>query len=205
MTLLSLDHLAVACTDLAAGAAAAEAALGVPTQPGGEHARFGTHNRLLSLGPQEYLEIIAINPAAEPPGRPRWFDLDNFAGAPRLSTWIAACEDLPEALELAPKGSGARIPLTRGDLRWQMAVPDDGRLPFDGIFPALIKWDGPHHPAQRLTDHGVRLKVLRLSHPEPTALRKALKPLLGDPRIKIVKGAPGLSAEFSTPAGKRLL
>lgn len=205
MTLLTLDHLAVACTDLAAGAAAIESALGVPTEPGGEHPRFGTHNRLLSLGPEEYLEIIAINPAAPPPGRPRWFSLDDFAGAPRLASWIAACEDLPAALELAPKGSGARIALTRGDLRWQMAVPDDGNLPFDGVFPALIKWDGPHHPVQRLPDRGVRLRLLRLLHPDPTALRRALKPMLTDPRIRIVKGAPGLQAEFSTPAGKRLL
>ncbi|MEL6681592.1 MAG: VOC family protein, partial [Pseudomonadota bacterium] len=38
---LKLDHLAVACTDLAAGTAWVEAQLGVAMQPGGQHVRFG--------------------------------------------------------------------------------------------------------------------------------------------------------------------
>ena len=40
--------------------------------------------------------------------------------------------------------------LSRGDLRWQMAVPGDGILPFDNMFPALMQWHSPH-PAAQLT------------------------------------------------------
>jgi hypothetical protein len=39
---------------------------------------MGTHNRLLKLGEGFYLELIAIDPQAPPPGRPRWFGLDRL-------------------------------------------------------------------------------------------------------------------------------
>lgn len=202
--MLRLDHVAVACAALADGAEAVEAVLGVPLAPGGEHAAMGTHNRLLSLGAQEYLEVIAINPLAPAPGRPRWFDLDRFSGPPRLASWVCACDDMGAALAACPPGSGAAMDLARGDLRWQMAVPEDGRLPFDGVFPALIRWQGPT-PAPRLPDQGVRLTGLRLSHPRADALRAALAGLIDDPRLSVTEGVPGLSATFSTPHGVRQL
>ena len=37
---------------------------------------MGTHNRLLGLGTNVYLEVIAIDTEAAPPARPRWFSLD---------------------------------------------------------------------------------------------------------------------------------
>lgn len=205
MSVLRLDHLAVACTALADGVAAVEDALGVRLAPGGEHPAFGTHNRLLSLGPAEYLEVIAVNPAAAVPGRPRWFDLDRFAGAPRLANWVAACDDVAAALAVSPDGTGVPMELARGDFRWTMAVPDDGRLPFDGVFPALIRWHGAAHPAPRLPDHGLRLTALHLTHPQADALRASLAHLIADPRLTFGAGAPGLSASFSTPAGVRHL
>ena len=57
--MLVLDHLAIGCRDLDAGSRFTEALLGVPMASGGQHARYGTHNRLLSLGPDLYLEVIA--------------------------------------------------------------------------------------------------------------------------------------------------
>ena len=202
--MLWLDHVAIACAALSEGVAATEAALGVPLAPGGEHAAMGTHNRLLSLGGEEYLEVIAINPAAPAPGRPRWFDLDRFAGAPRLASWVCACDDMGAALAASPAGAGIPMDLARGDLRWQMAVPEDGRLPFDGLFPALIRWQGPH-PAPRLPDRGLRLTSLHLRHPQADALRAALAPLITDPRLSVGPGAPGMSAMFLTPDGERRL
>lgn len=202
--MLRLDHIAIACTTLPEGVAATESALGVPLAPGGEHAAMGTHNRLLSLGDAEYLEVITINPAAPHPGRPRWFDLDRFTGPPRLASWVCACGDMAAALAACPAGSGEPMDFARGDLRWQMAVPQDGRLPFDGLFPALIRWQGSH-PAPRLPDHGLRLAALRLSHPRADVLRAALAPLIHDPRISVTEGPPGLSATLTTPHGPRTL
>jgi hypothetical protein len=199
---LRLDHLAVAAERLEEGTAAVEAALGVALSPGGRHAMMSTHNRLLSLGPAEYLEVIAIDPDAPPPGRPRWFDLDRFAGRPRPTTWICATGDIAaEAARIS--GAGRVHALSRGEFQWRMAIPDDGRLPFDGLFPALIQWDGSAHPAPRLPDRGCRLHRLILSHPDPQGLRAALP--MSDARLVVEPGAPALRAEIATPHGLRVL
>ena len=70
------DHLVLAARDLDRGGAWLEDRLGVALTAGGRHSRMGTHNRLLSLGENFYLELIAIDPQAPPPDRPRWFGLD---------------------------------------------------------------------------------------------------------------------------------
>jgi hypothetical protein len=62
--MLTLDHIAVSTTALPTGTAEVEAALGLPLAPGGQHEAMGTWNRLLSLGPEEYFELIAIEPGA---------------------------------------------------------------------------------------------------------------------------------------------
>jgi hypothetical protein len=204
--MLVLDHLAVAAAALGDGAAAVEAALGVPLSPGGVHPHMGTHNRLLSLGPGEYLEVIAIDPAAPPPGRPRWFDLDRFEGAPRLANWIARCDDLAAEVARSPAGTGVAHDLARGDYRWRMAIPDDGRLPFDGAFPALIAWQGALHPSAALPDLGCRLRRLTVFHPRADDLRRVLAGRIDDPRIVLDHApTPALRAEIDTPAGPRVL
>ena len=183
-----------------------EAALGVPMQAGGKHALFGTHNLLMGLAEGLYLEVIAIDPEAEAPGRARWFDLDNFEGAARLGNWICRTDDLGGVLAALPDGAGEAVALSRGDLRWQMAVPKAGRLPFDECQPALIEWQGALHPAMMLVEQPVRLLELVVVHPEVEALRAQVAPMLADARVRFEAGArPGLRAEFETPLGRRVL
>lgn len=202
--MLTLDHLAICCTTLAEGAAAVEAALGLPLAPGGQHPHMATHNRLLSLGPDFYLEVIAADPSQPRPAWPRWFDLDRFEGPPRLTNWICRTDDLDAELAHAPKGTGTPVALQRGDFRWRMAVPASGILPFDNRFPALIQWEGSAHPAPRLPDHGARLISLHITHPQPDALRSALSRLT-DPRVTVAQGEAALSATIATPQGERHL
>lgn len=204
--MLTFDHLAIAATSLDDGAATIEQALGVSLAPGGEHAAMGTHNRLLSLGPGEYLEVIAINRAAPAPGRPRWFGLDAFDGATRPQCWIARTDDMTSALANAPQGIGVPISFARNAYEWDMAVPDTGLLPFDGLFPALIQWHSQAHPADALPDRGVRLRRLVITHPDAPALRAALDPLITDSRLAVTSGAePALAVELDTPHGPRIL
>lgn len=197
--MLELDHLVVTAPVLAEGTAFLEAALGVRTEPGGAHAAMGTHNRLLSLGPGLYLEVIAPDPAAPAPPHPRWFGLDACA-RPSLSHWVLCTGDLAAA----PGDAGRPMALSRGELRWRMAVPETGRLPFDDLHPALIAWDGAAHPAALLPDRGCRLSALRVSHPQAPALAARLVGL-AEPRIAFETGAPGLAALIDTPSGRRWL
>ena len=203
--MLTLDHLAVAGETLAAAQAHVETALAAPMQTGGEHAVFHTHNTLIGLEDALYLEAIAINPAAPLPTRPRWFDLDRFAGPPRLTNWICRCDDLDATLAAIPVDAGQPVDLQRGDLRWRMAVPTSGVLPFDNLFPALIEWQTDDTPPGRLAPTGVRLAQLTVSHPDAQALSDLLAPVLDDPRVRFVQGDPGLQAHFDTPQGPRML
>jgi hypothetical protein len=201
--MIELDHIAVSAATLDEGVDHIEAALGVRLGPGGRHVFMSTHNRLLGLGPTDYLEVIAIDPAAPPVAHPRWFRLDEFSGPPRLTNWICRVADLDAALADAPGGAGRAIALSRGDFRWLMGVPDDGRLPFDDSFPALIEWQGGLRPPDRLAEAGCRLVRLEIAHPEALALREALG--LDDPRVILSEGARALRATIRTPHGERLL
>jgi hypothetical protein len=204
--MLVLDHIVIAAETLAEGAAHVEAALGVALSDIGVHDRMGTHNRLLSLGPGLYLEVIAINPDAAPPAQARWFDLDHFRGAPRLTNWILRTQDLAEALAGAPDGMGVPISFARGPYLWQMGVPPDGKLPYEGAAPALIEWESALHPAERLPDRGCRLAGLTVEHPEAEALLAGY-PALG--RVAGVRVETGpvkrLWAEIAAPSGRRFL
>ena len=87
---MRLDHIAVAAATLDRARPGSRRRWACPCGRAARHARMGTWNRLLSLGPDEYLEVVAIDPAAPPPGRPRWFALDAFAGPPRMTNWVVA-------------------------------------------------------------------------------------------------------------------
>jgi len=198
--MLTLDHLVITAPDLDEGTAWAEEALGVPLQEGGRHAVMGTHNRLLSLGPDLYLEVIAVDPQASPPAQARWFGLDDDLTAPKLTHWACRTDDLSRALDSAPPGHGRPMSITRGDLAWTMAVTSNGRLPLDDCYPALLSWQSAL-PGPRLTDRSVRLLELRVTH--PNAAQMSLD--IDDSRLVVSSGPKGFSARFSTPYGERSL
>ncbi|RLK11145.1 VOC family protein [Ruegeria conchae] len=197
-----LDHLAVAGETLEEASDHIEQALGVRLQDGGKHEKFGTYNRLLGLRDGLYLEAIAIDPDAPNPQRTRWFDLDRFSGSPRLTNWICQVPDIEASLTAFPDGVGQPIDLNRGALRWRMAVPPNGRLPFDNIFPALIQWQGDLHPAQMLQDSGCQLQRLIVCHPDALDLAKGLGAL---DYVVFDSGPAALRAEIETPHGLRVL
>ncbi|CUH41118.1 hypothetical protein JSE7799_03861 [Jannaschia seosinensis] len=166
---------------------------------GGEHALMGTHNRLSGLGDGEYMEVIAVNPDAPPPDRPRWFDLDRRVGPPRIGNWILRTDDLDGLCTRLPE-AGRPVAVERGPYRWRMAVPEDGVLPFDGCFPALMQWDTP---PPTFTDVGLRLTRLELSHPGAPALAPIVASLTDDPRIVLAEGPRRITATLENPNGVR--
>jgi glyoxalase-like protein len=202
-----LDHLIIGAESLAHAVPELERFLGVPLSGGGKHVTMGTHNRLLRLGPEGYLEVLAIDPEGTPPDRPRWVGLDepatrsSLAAAPRLLHWSARVErtELPEL----PLDIGPFERFQRGDFGWQLTVRGDGQLAADGVVPSLIRWEGPH-PVTRLPDVGVTLEALELEHPRAAEVQAQLD-LLGLPYHCSTGPAARITAQLRTPAGTRTL
>lgn len=206
MTDNKLDHLVVAAGSLEAGRDYVEDLLGVETQPGGRHEAMGTHNRLLRLGDDQYLEIIAVDPESDPPPRPRWFALDEPAmqsrlrSAPMLVTWVARTGAIQQAASRPPYDSFEIGDMQRGDLRWRMTFTPDGGLVDEGVVPLLIEWQAGGMPPHRLPDSGCVLERLTLRSPRAADVEETLKALgLDDVGVEQAAKA-GLAAVIRTPA-----
>jgi len=208
--MLVLDHITVAALSLAEGVAYAQERLGVDLPPGGQHPLMGTHNHLLRLADDLFLEVIAPDPSAPAPSRPRWFDMDSpathraLAESPRLWTWVARTANFDQALREIEGSVGPAIPVTRGALSWLIGVPDDGSMPFDGAFPTLIEWPKGPHPAGRMPERGCALLKFTVQHPQAETIAARLKPHLDDPRV-VFETAPHhrCVARIQTPNGVR--
>lgn len=206
-----VDHLVVAAPSLDEGARWCEAALGIRPGAGGQHPSMGTHNRLFNIGseafPQAFFEIIAIDPAAQAPGRARWFGLDDLelSNGPRLLHFVArssAIATQSAALRAAGFDIGPAIAASRatpqGRLEWRIGVRDDGRLLAGGALPTLIDWGHTPHPALSMPASGVTLRALGLRGLPRTAMQ-----VLGLPCVEALAGAgPALSATLDTPRGR---
>ncbi|WP_019429066.1 VOC family protein [Limnohabitans sp. Rim47] len=222
-----IDHLVVMASTLEAGVQWCEETLGITPGPGGEHEKYGTHNRLFKIAspkfPLAYFEIIAINPAAVIPKRsqvPRWFDMDNkalqkaAAEQPRLVHFVASTDDVKAARHvLRTQGieRGQVVHASRksskGTLNWQITVREDGERLFDGCMPTLIQWGKPDateplrlHPRNSLPRSGVTLHSLVVSHPSAAKLQAAYESL-GLEGVGIETGAANLVATLQTPKG----
>jgi len=200
-----IDHILVTAASLQDGVDYVSRELGVEPQTGGEHARMGTHNCLLKLGEKLYLEVIAANPDAPSPGRPRWFQLDEpeSVRAPRLATWVARCDYIHA---LAPESLGKIETMTRGSFRWHITVPEDGKLPLQGIAPTLMQWHSESHPADALKDLGCSLVRFEGFHPRPESVTGVLEAIGFEGEFPVSPGArPRLVASIQTPSGLRRL
>jgi hypothetical protein len=203
-----IDHLVVTAPTLESGAAHLQAAIGLAPGPGGTHARMGTHNLLLRLGASTFVEVLAPDPAAPHPGRPRWFALDDAATprAPRLAAWVARTDDLSGCPADVLAECGAVETMTRGTREWLITIPGDGRLPLGGALPMLIEWQQPRAPAGAgLPEAGCALQALGLRHPDPARVQALLARMGFDGPVAIEVGQPGMWADIATPAGVRRL
>lgn len=209
------DHLVLGCADLERGAAWLSRYLGVTLSDVGRHPRMGTMNRLLSLGPGAYLELIAIDPAAAAPELKRWFGLDTpdvrdrIASRPRLLGWVARTPDI-DALDDKTGGVlGPILPMTRGDFHWRITVPADGYPIEGGLIPHLIQWDVPTHPCERLPDQQCRLTWMEAAHPHPAKVRYLLEELGLGNALTLTPSPPysgmTMCAYIQTPTGSKTL
>lgn len=212
-----IDHLVVAADSLEQGSAWCEATLGAQPAGGGKHPLMGTHNRVLAIGserfPDCYLEVIAIDPAAAAPARPRWFNLDDPAlqaalrEQPRLIHAVARTrmiEMVRWGLINCGLNPGEPVAAQRdtphGLLRWRITVRDDGRTECGGALPTLIEWQGPH-PCAHLAASPVALRELVLRGVPAQALDVLKLPAVQAVPPEPTPRAP-LTATLDTPRGR---
>ena len=204
-----------------------EATLGVTPAAGGEHAQYGTHNRLFKIAtpshPLAYLEIIAINPAvrrAAHAAATRWFDMDDaalqaaVAVEPRLIHFVANTDDIQagritlkkQGIERGPAVHASRHS-RRGLLQWQVTVREDGQRLFNGALPSLIQWGKAGdaeplrlHPRNSLPRSRVSLQSLTVTHPSADKLQAAYE-AIGLTGVALETGPANLSATLHTPKG----
>jgi hypothetical protein len=206
-----LDHIVVGAASLEAGARYIREKLEVDIPRGGKHARMGTHNCVMALGAGTYLEVIAIDPEAPAPERPRWYALDDpsmralLEVGPRVITWVVRVADIIGAVKSAPVSLGAVEPFTRGELAWRLTVPEDGRLPGGGVIPHAIEWDRGLRPWEAMADPGCRLVELALTSPDTERVAATLSALGCSGCSTIVSlhpgDVPGLVARVTKPSG----
>ena len=208
---LKTDHLVVGADSVEQGVAWLNEKLGVSIPEGGEHPAMGTHNHLMSLGNGVFIEVIAVNPAAPSPNRPRWFALDDpaiaasLATSPKLLTWAVNTTDINSILAQSDVDLGVAEPLMRGDLNWLISIRKDGSLPAGGLLPAVLQWHSTSHPSEKMADLGCRLKSISLTTKSPEWLRVQLEKISAADLVE-VKAAnyeqlPGVRAVLSTPTG----
>lgn len=209
-----LDHLVLAAPTLDKGVEWVETSLGVKIpREGGEHTGKGTHNVVVSLGDDFYLEILALNPDSKERNPPRWTWLDDKPKdfTPSLETWSARCDDVQAALDASDIKPGKVVSMSRGDMTWQITIADDGSLKpaADGTFPFLIQWQKypPHPVASKLKDLGLRLKTLQVRSLDYQNIKTSLHEIgVHDHRLRVSLGeGPRLVATITTPDGERTL
>ncbi|MBZ8134353.1 VOC family protein [Afifella sp. IM 167] len=202
-----LDHLLWSAPVLEDGIDLIERLTGVRAAPGGRHPGRGTHNALLSLGEDCYLEIIAPDPEQE---------LEANLGA-RLSARampgifaFAICTD--DLTGLGKTARDAGIPF-RGPEDWSRKQPDGPELfwqlgfadetEYGDHLPLFIDWKETTHPA-RTTPGGLSLKLFEVMHPDREGLSDIYETLGID--LPVLRAdRPAFRAILSGPRGELVL
>ena len=210
-----LDHIVVAAHSLEQGVEYLHDTLGIDIPRGGFHQTMGTHNHLMQLGNEAYLELIAINPNAEAPKHPRWFGLDDammrerIKHQPALITWVMNTADIRAIKQQAQFDIGTPTRLRRDSLSWEISLTDDGRLLGNGLLPYVIQWHSVPHPSNGMADLGCRLQSLTIFHNRVDWLQSKLASIgaghLLEVRALDDSEAPYLSVEVETPGGLKTL
>jgi hypothetical protein len=203
----AVDHLLLGVPNLADGIAWVAEKTGVQAILGGRHPGLGTHNALLSLGPRQYLEIIAPDPT-QTTLAPQFAFLQ-LATAPRLLTWAAATKNIHASaaqahaagFELNGPNNGSRTRLDGETLRWKtLFLKND----FSLLVPFFIEWNAEsRHPSED-SPTGCSLQSFALASPQSDKLRAAFRQLGIAANVQCSHEAR-LHAVLATPNGEIVL
>ena len=208
---IKIDHLVIGARTLTEGVNYVKDLLGVDMPYGGVHPKMGTHNHLMRIGNDTFLEIIAVNHDIEPPNRPRWFGLDDPFGRqqieqqPSLLTWVVNTQDIKNLMRQSAFSLGKAELINRGNLTWYFGLPDDGRLLAGGMLPYAIEWQTDEYPSAKMADLGCRFSGLEIYHPYPRWLQSALSSIGALNLVEVhalpKNEVPYMIATINTPDG----
>jgi len=176
-----IDHIAYAVPKLNEGISYLKKVLGCEINMGGRHLTKGTHNALVNLGNDIYLEIISTDPNNQEIAAPRWMGVD-LIEQPMATRWALKTNDLNSDLQalkkynaaLAVSFEGSRKKQDGSMLNWQMALPLPD--PAVEIAPFFVDWKDSAHPTYSL-EQACELLAIKFYHPNPTELQQLFKNL----------------------------
>jgi len=200
-----IDHLVYGVPDLERGIRDVETLTGIRARYGGQHPRRGTHNALIALGCNCYLEIIAPDPNQPPPDSPRWFGIDELKES-RLVAWAAKTADIDRVhhdaiihgISVGEARSGTRQRSDGTLLSWRLTEPSSD--PATNVLPFFIDWGSSPHPS-RNAPQGANLVELCAEHPESERMQRSLRMLGLDMPVSHAT-QPTLIAVIDCPRGR---
>jgi len=177
-----IDHLVYCVEDLTTARTDFKSKYGLESVIGGKHLKHGTHNALINLGNQCYLEILAIDKENEVDPDHIWMGL-NFLQNEKFTRWALKSDDILFDQSCSMKYDPALSELSEGQrkkpdgavINWQMIRPIS--TPEVEIFPFFLDWSSSHaHPTDDIPISG-QLLSLSLTHPEPSRFETHFKAL----------------------------
>ena len=181
-----LDHIVLGANTLQEGTDYVEKKLGLSLSEIGYHHHMGTHNRVIKIGENIYLEVLAIDPNANKPKHFRWFNLDieeqqaRLKISPQIIGYVIENEN-PDML----KFYNPFFEASREDYRWEFAMPkcDNNQIKNEliesGLVPSLIKWKSKK-PVDQMVDNYFELEKIQIELTENHLGYKTYINVLGD-------------------------
>ena len=163
-----LDHIVFGARSLEEGTNFIEKKLDIKLSEVGYHDFMGTHNRVVKVDKDVYLEVIAIDPSSKSPNENRWFNLDNpilqkkLEYSPQMIGYVIETKD-KEIL----KHFCTPIEASRGNYKWNFAMPNlesnffNKELIENGIIPSLINWKS-NKPVYEMKNNQLSLKKIEI-------------------------------------------
>ena len=177
----NIDHIVYAVANLERSIEIFTKATGLKVYPGGEHPDWGTHNAIVRIGEQTYLEFIAKKKSSQPVHKQTWMGLD-LIESDKITRWALASKDVELDAKYLKKYNedlativiGSRAIDEHKMLNWLMTTV----LPSPWVEPApfLIDWKKSEHPTAAIPQN-CSIKSFTIEHAESEVLKKLLEKL----------------------------
>ncbi len=142
-----LDHIVFGSRTLEEGTVFVENILQAKLSDIGYHKDMGTHNRVIRISEEVYLEVVAIDPKRKNLKNRKWFNLDNsnlqskLKKSPQIIGYVIEKKNINLTKYYNPF-----FEASRDIYKWKFAMPTSNNNMLDneiieaGIIPSLISW-----------------------------------------------------------------